>query len=151
MRTVSKSVICGLRCLVAGLLLLGLGCSKKPAQPDPVAAIQDRVRYVENYFNVDHKEDYMKGSLISHCTVREISYDVEKTNSLVSPFSGTIEFLILENNAPSLKEKVQLAWQDGRWVVKRVTVLDMSNGEWRDFELPQGQLLKAARDYLGLD
>lgn len=146
-----KSVICGLRCVIAGLLLLGFGCSKKPDQPDPVAAILDRVQYVQGFFNVDHKEDNMKGSAINHYTVKDISYDVEKTDSLVSPFSGTIEFLILENDVPSIKEKVQLAWQDRRWVVKKATALDMSNGEWRDFHLPERQLLKEARNYLGSD
>lgn len=127
-------------------MLLSVGCSKKPDQADPIATIQDRARYLENYFNIEHRED----SGGKQYTVKDISYDVEKTQSLVSPLAGTIEFLMLENGAPSCKEKVQLAWQDGRWVVKSAIKWYFVNGEWQEFPFPK-KTLAQAKLYLGLD
>lgn len=70
-------------------------------------------------------------------TVRSFSgdsYDVEKTDSLTSPFTATL--FVSEHDKDGDKEwvegqyRVKLAWQDGHWVAKRAEVQDANDGSW---------------------
>ncbi|MGD0088894.1 MAG: hypothetical protein ABSE73_03145 [Planctomycetota bacterium] len=51
-------------------------------------------------------------------TTSDISYDVEKTNSLVSPYSGTILLKCSLRNAKCYEYTLTYAYQDGVWVWK---------------------------------
>lgn len=83
-------------------------------------------------------------------TVMDLQYDVRKTDSLVSPYTGTAEFICLleqsefygtkaEAEAASSFEKasgekcqVVFAYQDGRWVVKSRRYYQSHFHEWLD-------------------
>lgn len=55
----------------------------------------------------------------------DYSFDVKKTDSLVSPYAGTVEYWLsrYEESAhkwPDSKVTVSFAYQENKWVVKRV-------------------------------
>ncbi len=67
--------------------------------------------------------------------ISDISYDVEKTNSMVTPYIGYIEFteIIASNkkDAVSSKYKLILSFQHDKWVLKDIK-LNFA-GEWVDW------------------
>ncbi len=122
---------------VVGVLLL-YGCS---TERDPVRALQGRITHIQKYHE---GKDYRLG---------EISYDVEKTSSLVSPYTGTIKFTLFDANRPVFKKKLLLAYQDKRWVLKSTEVLFWydKDGEWTAVVPAAAPVIQGYNEEFGVD
>ena len=86
-----------------------------------------------------------------HYWTSDLAFDVQKTDSLVSPFTATLDFICNENYSARLATadaksiprnectnpnpvhcKASFAHQDGEWVFKRLLTKSAQNSEWRD-------------------
>lgn len=85
---------------------------KKPVPRDPLADFKTLVSKVSTFqVERDGAEDYRSEG---------VTYDVQKTDSLVSPYLGTLSYT---QAGPYDKHEYQLlfAWQEGKWVFKSGT------------------------------
>ena len=92
--------------------------AEQVAKPDPVKELQKIVTQIENVKQSKRPigADYFK-------TIKSVDeYDVQETNSLVSPLKGIISFRVISNYDDGKKvqreAKLFLDWRDGRWVFK---------------------------------
>jgi len=102
------------------LLFLGAVASCYRFSPDPVKKFQKVVRDVESH-------------RFSDIAITDVGYDVQKTNSLVSPYFGLIKYKAQDEYG---KHELQseFAFQSGRWRFKR-TILSATGEEppnWMD-------------------
>lgn len=108
------------------------GSAKSMASPtparDPVAALK---RIAAKFPKGDNFK--LDGTTLR---LADVSFDVRKTDSLVTPFVGNIDFYALhykpvEPDVPSLlvnwvprKVRLELQWRDDRWKMERFTNLE---------------------------
>ena len=69
-------------------------------------------------------------------TISDVSYDVQKTDSVVSPFIGKIEYEVQPYDDDEGKPysfhyefKLTLAYQESRWVIKEAIERTMGQGQ----------------------
>jgi hypothetical protein len=92
-----------LLCVVLPFILSTYGCSSR----DPVDLLEKRIA------------SWQDNSSYGYCSnLRDISYDVRKTDSVVSPYVGTVSGSYLDE----MSFNATLAFQDGAWVLKDLTI-----------------------------
>lgn len=109
---------------------------------DPVALLEKHIENLEEYYDELNKKDDKSFYVISG-----LSYDVRKTESLVTPYIGDIKYIdsfyFIDNKGKSTvvsdKVIVTLAFQKNRWVLKEAKkgLLSKSRGTvimWTDAE-----------------
>ena len=132
-----------LHVFVAVLLLGSAGCSKNS---DPVQELKDHVSHAANA--VDERHPDWRWHIIR--------YDVQKNDSLVSPYIGTIsaESYSKWEGKPDRRDNydLTLAYQDGKWVLTDLTwqVFSKGFGEWDPVDeketMHSGQQVRASLD-----
>lgn len=146
-------------CLSSVGLLLGCGQEDDPiAQPqnDPIAQPQnDPVTQLQNVFEDVVKPSIENGGvfdpgddlgqrIIGNARVAEPKYDVQKTDSLVTPYTGIIENAVVytleipskgTNEPSTLQCRTTYAYQDGQWVsqTQEFFMPELSDMGWQSF------------------
>jgi len=142
---------------VCGVVVAVLSCDVRSAHDsadahsvhDPVADLKLCASRLEAYYNIKHEGD----DADSTKRVSDVSYDVQKTDSLVSPYAGYIEYTVIarfgSGDPHEGDERIELVYQENRWVVKRhlyrPVLLHGSVGPWVDLTV------ESARFALGTD
>ena len=120
---------------VATVLVTIAGCSQTsptqtpaatsaPTKPEPVAALKEVVDAVQRDGATINVRDRGQFRFVAS----DVTYDVQKSDSLVSPYTGTVSFISQDAIPSSSKSEkdihfrmtAKLAQQDGRWIVKDV-------------------------------
>jgi hypothetical protein len=106
--------------LLFAILLLA-GCSKPQNTRVKVDPVESLKRIVENAGGAD--------DLRGRTVWRNVQYDVRKTDSLVSPYLGTIKADVYEYSKKEIEDNkyydvfkfdITLAYQDDKWVLKEI-------------------------------
>lgn len=61
-----------------------------------------------------------------------IRYDIRRTDSLVSPFEGTIEYTQTYSVGGSWERRLTAEYQRGRWVLVRFQYRPLGSEAWRE-------------------
>jgi len=117
------------------------GCGKTPTsapgkrqdpvtQSDPVAEFKALIR--KNAQRLEWKSGFADSHAIDPSS---LAIDVRRTESLVSPFEGDIEFTEVtrysEGSAPKPQRlKVRFLYQDGKWVYETTYGYDAKKEQW---------------------
>jgi hypothetical protein len=101
----------------------------KPAQLDPVAQLKAHIDHLQKAYPRMDKDDRRE--------IFEISYDVKRTDSLVSPYTGLITFTErVRNTARSdvadgdFAKVLELVYQEGQWVLTGIKSRPRDGETW---------------------
>ena len=101
-----------LGCALLGLGLLGFFGYKfygRLSQKDPSALLKQHVATLQETY-----------AGLFHAKIVECTYDMQKTDSLASPYIGNVNYTEDIGKGAMAKYKIALAFQDGAWVLKTV-------------------------------
>ena len=118
-------VVLGGALLGIGLLgFLGYKFHGRFSQKDPPALLKQHVATMQETY-----------AGLFHAKLVECSYDVQKTDSLVSPYIGSVNYTEDMGKGAVAKYKITLAFHDGAWALKTVRrqfVWDGGSSSWRE-------------------
>jgi hypothetical protein len=88
-------------------------------------------------FLLKHHVAIMQGTYagVFHAKIVECSYDMQKTDSLVAPYIGYVNFAEDMGKGTMVKYKITLAFQNGAWVletVQRQFVWEGGSSSWKE-------------------
>ena len=90
------------------------GADKSSIAADPIQAMAELRSYVPKAINIKGPNDFQG--------MADIGYDVKKTDSLVNPLLGLINF-----NHSGLDMQIVLHWKQNHWVFSRLICLENGN------------------------
>ncbi len=94
---------------------------------DPVAKLKSHAVCLEKHLR-EEKSHATKADVI-----KDVSFDVRKTDSLVSPFVGTIRWVRTDGFLESdFEYEMTLAYQENQWILKEIQFRS-NGGEWEDY------------------
>jgi hypothetical protein len=134
---------------------------------DPVTMLKARIKENTNaieqlkarvYYNKYGYEQGGKGWAKQKAKLVDLEYDVKKTDSLVTPYIGIVQFSLVLEQSPfyasedeavksveldsgvtlkSPKCRVTYAFQEDQWIAKRYERLSWLNDKWEDVDITE--------------
>ena len=99
---------------------------------DPVAKLKSHAVCLEKHLREENLRNE-KLYAIKADVIKDVSFDVRKTDSLVSPFVGTIRWVATSSHVGGdFEYEMTLVYQENQWVLKEVQWRVGSDGEWKD-------------------
>jgi len=164
---------------VITLLAVGLFTSSQAGEQEIVASFENIVNMNEKIIHSYPKKTVYRGTHYEtgldeyrkeKVVYKSISYDIQKTDSLVSPYKGIIECNVVwefgsafgaaslaENSEPndtSMEKKFQViyAYQRGKWIKKILKMYSVNYGSWKSYATHQvsSELFKKGYPYLSI-
>jgi len=111
--------------LLVVTLAFTAGCGRLKGD-DPVAKLKSHAVCLEKHLREEGSKD------TDPKVIEDVSFDVRKTDSLTSPFVGTIQWVEKPKRLDSSFEfRMNLAYQENQWILKEVQW--RVDGEWEDY------------------
>ena len=99
---------------------------------DPVAKLKSHAVCLEKHLREENLRNE-KLYAIKADVIKDVSFDVRKTDSLVSPFVGTIRWVRTDGFLESdFEYEMTLAYQENQWILKEIQFRS-NGGEWEDY------------------
>ena len=144
--------------LGAALLLTAAGCGETPNGKTPETGKKPNSEKTEKHVAEKTEKDIAKefGAIVEWAKKRgltgsptdatDVSYDVEKTSSVISPYTAILTWDEAIGSSVTYHLRAHYAYQEGFWVFKGAEMKD-EDKPWKETSLYAGRASEIAQDY----